>query len=60
MNILRAASLGSNFTGFYIKKSAQHYINAWLFNKNISYEFEGIYQGQQKLYSYLVWELNLR
>ena len=43
MNILRAASLGSNFTGFYIKKSAQHYINAWLFNKNISYEFEGIY-----------------
>ena len=43
MNILGTASLGSNFTGFYIKGSVQHYINAWLFNENTSYEFEGIY-----------------
>ena len=43
MNILRTASLGSNFTGFYIKRSVQRYINVWLLNKNISYEFEEIY-----------------
>ena len=43
MNILGTASLGSNFTGFYIKGSVQHYINALLFNENTSYEFEGIY-----------------
>ena len=49
MKNLRAAILGSNFTGSYIKKSVQHYVNVRLFNKNISYEFEGIYWGQQKL-----------
>ena len=30
----------------------QHYVNVWLFNKNISLWFEGIYCGQHKL-SYL-------
>ena len=43
INILRTAILGSNFTGFYVKKSVQRYVNAWLFIKNISYEFEEIY-----------------
>ena len=31
------------------KKSVQLYVNVWLFDKKISYEFIGIYRGQQKL-----------
>ena len=46
MKILRTTSLGSCS---YIKKSVQLYVNVWLFDKKISYEFIGIYRGQQKL-----------
>ena len=28
INIFRTAILGSNFTGFYVKKSVQRYVNA--------------------------------
>ena len=37
------------FDRYSVKCNIWHYVNVWLFNKNLSYYFQGIYCGQQKL-----------